>query len=76
MVEGDGFEPSYARRPDLQSGGFNHSPTPPRGALSNGQKPYETAACESSGAPGPLRFRRKNGVYSRAASASQPVAKT
>ena len=30
MVEGVGFEPTYAKRPDLQSGGFNHSPTPPR----------------------------------------------
>ena len=29
MVEGTGFEPVYAKRPDLQSGGFNHSPTPP-----------------------------------------------
>ena len=36
MVEGVGFEPTYAKRPDLQSGGFNHSPTPPqerRGSL-------------------------------------------
>ncbi len=30
MVEGVGFEPTYAKRPDLQSGGFNHSPTPPQ----------------------------------------------
>ena len=29
VVEGTGFEPVYAKRPDLQSGGFNHSPTPP-----------------------------------------------
>lgn len=32
MVEGAGFEPAYAKRADLQSAGFNHSPTPPRGA--------------------------------------------
>ena len=36
MVEGDGFEPSYAKRPDLQSGGFNHSPTPPQGPRKTG----------------------------------------
>ena len=30
VVEGVGFEPTYAKRPDLQSGGFNHSPTPPQ----------------------------------------------
>jgi hypothetical protein len=31
MVEGVGFEPTKSfRTPDLQSGGFNHSPTPPR----------------------------------------------
>ena len=35
MVEGVGFEPTYAKRPDLQSGGFNHSPTPPRGLAAN-----------------------------------------
>ena len=30
MVEGAGFEPAKPfRTPDLQSGGFNHSPTPP-----------------------------------------------
>ena len=30
MVEGEGFEPPKPfRTPDLQSGGFNHSPTPP-----------------------------------------------
>ena len=29
MVEGTGFEPVYAMRPDLQSGAFNHSATPP-----------------------------------------------
>lgn len=29
-VAGAGFEPAYAERPDLQSGGFNHSPTPPQ----------------------------------------------
>ena len=29
MVEGTGFEPVYAKRSDLQSDGFNHSPTPP-----------------------------------------------
>ena len=30
MVEGAGFEPAKpVRAPDLQSGGFNHSPTPP-----------------------------------------------
>ena len=36
MVEGVGFEPTYAKRPDLQSGGFNHSPTPPQGRLGDG----------------------------------------
>ena len=35
MVEGVGFEPTYAKRPDLQSGGFNHSPTPPNRAVLN-----------------------------------------
>ena len=30
MVEGTGFEPVYAKRSDLQSDGFNHSPTPPQ----------------------------------------------
>lgn len=30
MVEGTGFEPVYATRPDLQSGAFNHSATPPK----------------------------------------------
>ena len=30
VVEGAGFEPAKPfRAPDLQSGGFNHSPTPP-----------------------------------------------
>ena len=29
-MEGTGFEPVYAKRSDLQSDGFNHSPTPPR----------------------------------------------
>ncbi len=29
VVEGTGFEPVYAKRADLQSAGFNHSPTPP-----------------------------------------------
>ena len=29
LVEGTGFEPVYAKRSDLQSDGFNHSPTPP-----------------------------------------------
>ncbi|CAI7989462.1 hypothetical protein GBAR_LOCUS225, partial [Geodia barretti] len=30
VVEGAGFEPAKpVRAPDLQSGGFNHSPTPP-----------------------------------------------
>lgn len=46
VVEGTGFEPVYAKRPDLQSGGFNHSPTPPGhlrdpsidGSRSGGQK--------------------------------------
>jgi hypothetical protein len=33
LVEGVGFEPTYAKRPDLQSGGFNHSPTPPKPSL-------------------------------------------
>ena len=28
-MEGTGFEPVYAKRSDLQSDGFNHSPTPP-----------------------------------------------
>jgi hypothetical protein len=30
VVEGTGFEPVYAKRADLQSAGFNHSPTPPQ----------------------------------------------
>ena len=30
LVEGTGFEPVYAKRADLQSAGFNHSPTPPQ----------------------------------------------
>ena len=30
LVEGAGFEPAYAKRSDLQSDGFNHSPTPPQ----------------------------------------------
>lgn len=34
VVEGTGFEPVYAKRADLQSAGFNHSPTPP-GALTH-----------------------------------------
>ena len=29
MVEGEGFEPSYSERTDLQSVAFNHSATPP-----------------------------------------------
>ena len=29
MVEGVGFEPTKAEPPDLQSGPFNHSGTPP-----------------------------------------------
>ena len=29
MVEGTGFEPVYSKRPDLQSGAFNRSATPP-----------------------------------------------
>src|SRR5690606_6569735 len=33
MVEGTGFGPVYAKRSDLQSDGFNHSPTPPRQRL-------------------------------------------
>ncbi len=33
MVEGVGFEPTYAKRSDLQSDGFNHSPTPPNRAM-------------------------------------------
>ena len=38
MVEGTGFEPVYATRPDLQSGAFNHSATPPKQGLSHQQK--------------------------------------
>ena len=30
MVEGEGFEPSYSERTDLQSVAFNHSATPPQ----------------------------------------------
>jgi hypothetical protein len=29
VVEGEGFEPSYSERTDLQSVAFNHSATPP-----------------------------------------------
>ena len=29
MVEGEGFEPSKHEAADLQSAGFDHSPTPP-----------------------------------------------
>jgi hypothetical protein len=29
LVEGEGFEPSYSERADLQSAAFNHSATPP-----------------------------------------------
>lgn len=29
LVEGEGFEPSYSERTDLQSVAFNHSATPP-----------------------------------------------
>ncbi len=41
MVEGVGFEPTKPfRTPDLQSGGFNHSPTPPRcPTLAPGSRP-------------------------------------
>ena len=35
MVEGEGFEPSKHEAADLQSAGFDRSPTPPR---NNGQK--------------------------------------
>ena len=43
MVEGVGFEPTYAMRPDLQSGAFNHSATPPntKVRLSCGAFTYE-----------------------------------
>ena len=30
LVEGEGFEPSYSERADLQSAAFNHSATPPK----------------------------------------------
>ena len=30
LVEGEGFEPSYSERTDLQSVAFNHSATPPQ----------------------------------------------
>ncbi len=30
LVEGVGFEPTKAEPPDLQSGPFNHSGTPPK----------------------------------------------
>ena len=33
MVEGEGFEPSYSERTDLQSVAFNHSATPPNRTL-------------------------------------------
>ena len=35
MVEGEGFEPSKHEAADLQSAGFDRSPTPPK---NNGQK--------------------------------------
>lgn len=35
VVEGTGFEPVYAKRSDLQSDGFNHSPTPPHFRVGN-----------------------------------------
>src|SRR5690554_7635344 len=35
LVEGTGFEPVYAKRSDLQSDGFNHSPTPPHFRVGN-----------------------------------------
>lgn len=39
MVEGTGFEPVYAKRSDLQSDGFNHSPTPPRHRWAENEAP-------------------------------------
>ena len=33
VVEGTGFEPVYAKRADLQSAGFNHTPTPPQAGI-------------------------------------------
>jgi hypothetical protein len=44
MVEGEGFEPSYSERTDLQSVAFNHSATPP-----NRTRDYEayTYSCQS-----------------------------
>ena len=33
MVEGEGFEPSYSERTDLQSVAFNRSATPPNRTL-------------------------------------------
>ena len=33
LVEGEGFEPSYSERTDLQSVAFNHSATPPNRTL-------------------------------------------
>ncbi len=51
VVEGAGFEPAKPfRTPDLQSGGFNHSPTPPM--LSSVPRPSEYWNC--------LELRRKN----------------
>ena len=42
MVEGVGFEPTYAMRADLQSAAFNHSATPPSEiAPTDGGRDYE-----------------------------------
>ena len=69
MVEGVGFEPTYAKRPDLQSGGFNHSPTPPqerRGSL--------WKAIPAAGEQRRLPMRPfGNGVYSGARQRAQHV---
>jgi hypothetical protein len=45
LVEGEGFEPSYSERTDLQSVAFNHSATPP-----NRTQDYADilSACQSS----------------------------
>ena len=56
MVEGVGFEPTYAKRPDLQSGGFNHSPTPPSRSI------YHAGTCRA----------KRDALYSVAVGELQP----
>ena len=69
MVEGVGFEPTYAKRPDLQSGGFNHSPTPPQGRRGSLWK-----AIPAAGEQRRLPMRPfGNGVYSGARQRAQHV---